>query len=414
MGHAIFDILSKELPIEITKQLLDQLNKMVILFEIRDNHPMTLNSQLFGAHKFIFINSDRSIFFDIIGYDESHVIQVIKKIPSINMEFKVTSDALSIMIVYLAHLLLVSHLNEKDRHVTIINILNYMQYRLFSSAVNHYFRYGVSDDIMQSVIESLNMKFAIRQHESWKKVMTERSFTMAFGDKSHRDTLFKFNNDKLILYLISDTSTRIRSQIQVIASAYYDMKSTNTFLTSHSTTAKIDGEKIIKEINSGLSSVSSFIFDKMLVKQSFIDDKFIMMVQKTVTRLNTSILRRMLSSVCDEAKIQMVKGTTRKIDKKNDHELYIGVEELVERIVHVVYTTALQNKGVNIDNKMMIYNNTKNIFTAARTSNKELANVRLSFDHLCKRAHISSRESTISGLTIAFVLYVTLVSFNAI
>lgn len=415
MAHHIYDFLSKELPISVDKRLLDQLNKTVLLFEIRDNHPLTLNSQIFGVHKFLFLNTDRKLFFECIGHDELQVIRVLKKIPSINMTFKVTSDALNVMIVYLTHLILNSHLNESDRHITIINILNYMQYRLFSSAVNHYFRYGVSDDIMQSVVESLNMKFAIRQHESWKKVMSERSFNMAFGDKSHMNTLLKFNNDKYILYLISDTSTRIRSQIQVIASAYYDMKSTNTFISSHSTTTKMDGEKILREINSGLSSMSAAIFDKVIVKQSFIDEKYIAMVQKTVTRLNASIIRRMLSTISDEAKLQMTKSSTKKIIEQNGTTvIYYGIEELIEHIVHVIYSSALHNKSINIDNKMMVYNNTRNIFTAARTSNQELTNIRISFDHLCKRLHISSREGTVSGLTIVFVLYITLVSFNTI
>lgn len=413
MAHYIYDILSKELPIQITNDLLNQLNRMVLLFEIREEHPMTLNSQLIGVHKFIFSNTDRKMFFDIIGHSEQVVNSVIRKIPSINSNFKVTSDALNVMIVYLTHLILNDRLNEKLRHDTAINILNYMQYRLISSAINHYLPHGASDDIMQSVIESLNLKFSIRQYESWKSVITERSKSLIFDEKAHHSTLSTFNNDKDIVYLISDTSTRIRSQMKVIVSEYYDMKKTNTFITSHTSTTSLDGEKIIRETAGGFSTVGSHVYDKLLIKQSFIDEKLIKMVQSSVSRLNESMIRRMLSTISDEARSQSDRGEGLKTITLKGEEIYFGIESLVEHIVHIVYSTSIENKNVNINSKIAIYNHVRNIFTAARTSNKELINVRNSFTHLCNRAKISNRESTISGLGIVFALYLTLVSFGS-
>lgn len=413
MAHHIYDILSKELPIQITNELLNQLNRMVLLFEIREEHPMTLNSQLIGVHKFIFSNTDRKMFFDIIGYPEQNVNGIIKKIPSINSNFKVTSDALNVMIVYLVHLILNDRLNERLRHDTAINVLNYMQYRLISSAINHYLPHGASDDIMQSVIESLNLKFSIRQYESWKSVITERSKSLIFDEKAHHSTLSTFNNDKDIVYLISDTSTRIRSQMKVIVSEYYDMKKTNTFITSHTSTTSLDGEKIIRETAGGFSIVGSHVYDKLLIKQSFIDEKLIKMVQSSVSRLNESMIRRMLSTISDEARSQADRGEGLKTITLKGEEIYFGIESLVEHIVHIVYSTSIENKNVNINSKIAIYNHVRNIFTAARTSNKELINVRNSFTHLCNRTKISNRESTISGLGIVFALYLTLVSFGS-
>jgi GTP:adenosylcobinamide-phosphate guanylyltransferase len=412
MTHHIYDILSKEIPIKITPDLLNQLRKMVLLFEIRGEHPLTLNSQIIGVNKFIFTSTDRKLFFDIIGYDEVFVNSVIKKIPSINIDFKVTSDALNLITIYLAYLIINDRNNQKLREAAVVDILNYMQYRLISSVVNHYYPHGASDDIMQSVVESLNLKFSIRQYESWKNVIIERSKSLAFDNKAHHNTILKFNVDKDILYLISDTSTRIRSQIKVITSAYYEMKKTNTFITSHSSTSSIDGEKIIRETSGGFSSISSFVFDKIIMKQSFIDEKFIKMVQSNVPRLNESIIRRMLSALSDEARFQMERGETTKVDTKKD--LYIGIEVFMEHLIHIIYSTAIQSKTVNINSKISVYTHVKNLFTAARTNNKELIDVRNSFNHLCNRLKISSRESTVSGLGIALALYITLTSFSGI
>ena len=195
MKSFIREYLMKEVPIVITPELAQQIVRMVMTFEIRDQHPLTLNSQMFGVDKFIFTSRDRQILFDIIHHIEGDVKHTINKIPTINKDFKVVSDAFSIMCVYLAHLLIKSSLPVNLRHDSVVAILNYMQYRFIGSAVNHYFPHGANPEIMQTVVESLNMKFSVRQSGSWRNVVTERSESLSFDTKAHNDTLEKFDND---------------------------------------------------------------------------------------------------------------------------------------------------------------------------------------------------------------------------
>lgn len=415
MLNYIKDSFTQHLPVQITPNLANQLIRMVITYELRDDHPLTLNSQMFGVYKFIFNKLDFKNFFDIIGFDEQFVVGLIAKIPSVNKEFKVVSDAFNLACVYMVYLLLNAKLSANLKHDAIIAILNYMQYRFISSAVNHYFPHSANHEIMQTVVESLSMKFSIRQFNSWTKVVTERSESMAFDMKAHHGTLNKFDNDKLILYLISDTSTRIRSQLKIITNNYYEMKDANTFITSHSSTASVDGEKVLREQNSIFESMGDGIFNKIVIKSSFIDERFISMVQKTVPRINMSIIRRMLSVLSDEARHQMESGTTREIQsKRNNLEIYVGIVDLLDHMVHVIYSSAIHNPRININSKIAIYTNTKNVFTAARTANQELINVRASFDHLFRKTRLTTRESTISGLGIVLALYITLLSFSSL
>lgn len=406
--------LTSEIPLNITQSVADQLVRMVIQFEIQGEHPLTLNSQMFGVNKFTFTSKDRQMFFDILNVNEEDVVHVIKKIPSINKEFKVISDAFNLMAVYTVHCLLNANISVNSKHDAIISVLNYMQYRFFGSAVNHYFPHGATYEIMQTVVESLSLKFSVRQLGNWKKVMTERSESLAFDDRVHRNTLMKFDIDKNILYLISDTSTRIRSQLKIITSEYYATRETNNFITSHSSTTTLDGEKILRERDGAFEMVSSAVFNKILIKASFIDERYIKMVQVSVPRLNTGIIRRMLGSLADEAKHQTSLGTTREIETRNKAELYIGIESLIDHIVHVIYSSAIQNDKVNVNSKIHVYRNVHNITAAARSSNQELLNVKASIEHLLKRTHISSRESTVSGLIIALMLYITLMSFASL
>ena len=415
MKSQILDYLAKEVPIAITPGLASQLSRMVIAFELRDDHPLTLNSQMFGVNKFTFSSKDRQMLFDIIGYNETDVVKTISKIKSINKDFKVVSDPFNLLSTWVAHLILVSGLSVNAKHDTAVSVLNYMQYKIIGSAVNHYFPHGANYDIMQTVIEALSMKFSVRQSGSWKKVVEERSMSLAFDTKAHHNTLIDFNVDTEILYLISDTSTRIRSQLKIITASYYDIRETGNFIASHSSTTTLDGEKIIRERSSSFEMISAAVFNKCLVKSSFVDERYIRMVQVSVPRLNVGIIRRLLVAVSDEARQQMTDNELNKIITKRDGTVvYVGVETMIDKMIHVIYSSAIHSSKVNINSKIAIYTNTRNIAAAARSSNPEMLAVKASLDQLIRKTRISVRDSTISGLSVACFLYITLLSFGTL
>jgi hypothetical protein len=284
-----------------------------------------------------------------------------------------------------------------------------------ASAINHYFPHGVNHEIMQTVVESLNLKFAIKQYVTWKNVISSRSVSIIADTKAHHSTIVEFNNDQDILYLISDTSTRIRSQLKIIVSEYYTMKDASNVINSHSSVITLDGEKILREKHGSFEMISSTIFHKILSKTSFIDESYVRMVQSTIPRLSIGVVKRMLHTLIDEAHIQMEDGTThRMISKRDGTKIIFGIEALVQAVIKVIYTSALHDERVKLGNKIMVYMNTKNIFTASRVNDAELLEVRASINDFIVRTRISNRESTVSGLTIALVLYLNLISFQSL
>jgi len=413
MSSYIKDQIKAKIKIDPSQDLAKQLIRMVLQFEIRGEHPHTLNSAVFGVNKFIFTSDDRALVFELVGVLEEDLVDIIKEIPSIQKEFKVVSDPFNILIVYLVHLFLNAHIQSKIKEEVVIALLNYMQYRFMSSALNHYFPHGASYDIMQTVVEMLNLRFAIKQFNTWKNVISIRSESLGFNDKTHKNTLLKFNDDKHILYLITDISTKIRSQLKIITSEYYAIKDTNNFILSHSSTTQLDGEKIIREHKGSFELMSSIVFTKILNRSAWSDSRYIKMVQRSVPRLNTSIIQKLVLAISDEANEQSKTNESLKvINRRSGEEIFYGMEILVNRIIWFVYSDAISNDRINLNSKIAIYENAKRLFSASRSSDPTLINIKASIEELCKRNRITKREATMSGLTIALVLFITLHTFT--
>lgn len=414
MSSFIIKQLYQSVPINITPELAKSINRLVLQYELHADHPLTINSQLIGVHKFIFTTRDRDTFFDIIDVNERDVVDAIKLIPSIDKSHKVVSDAFNVMSVYLSHKILNSKLPEKLKIETVVNVLNYQQYRFIASAINYYLPYKANYDIMQTVVEGLNLKFSIKRAGTWKKVVKERSESLIHEDKLHRGTLLKFDDDKKIRYVITDTSTRIRSQLKNIVSLFRATKKANDFIRSVSATTEIDGEKVLRERSAGFEQISSIIFHKAIRKSPFINDQYIKMVQSTVPTLNVGIIRRMIISISDEANIQMNNDTTNLSKKKRDGStLHFGMNALISKIVYLIYDSAIHNKSVNINSKIAVYNNTRSLFAVHRSSDSRILNAKMSIVDMIRRNKVSTRDATISSLVISLTLYITLMSFES-
>jgi len=426
MSSYIRDVLNERINIKITPDLVKQLNTLVISYEVYKEHPLVLNSQMIGVNKFVFTSRDRDTFFDVIDVNEGDVTDVVDSIMKMSKsgnsifgnddkKFKVRSDEFNLMCTYVVHKLLVSNLPTKIKEHTAVNVLNYMQYRIMASASNYYLKYGVPQDIMQSVIEGMNLKYAVKRAGSWKKVMTERSLDIIQEHNVHKDTLKNYDDDEKIVYVITDTSTRIRSQLKNIVDLFNETKKANDFIRSVSSTTDIDGERVLKERVSGFENISGTIFHKVLRKSPFINEQYIKMVKSSVPTLNIGIIKRMIISLSDEANIQIRnKDTDKIVNKRDGTKLIVGVESLISKIVYLIYDSAIHDKKINIKSKISVYTNTRNLFAVHRSSDTRILNTKASIVDMIRRNRVSTRDATVSSLTIALCLYICLISFESV
>lgn len=432
MSSYIRELLVREIPISVTPQRLKDLNRIVLKYELRKEHPYVLNSSLLAVNKITFTEDDRRAIFDLFDVDEKDVRKAILTLPPIRVKiderthknvditkFKVGGDSLNIFVMWVVHHILIApKISQRDKTQALTNLLNYWQYRFFSSAVNYYFPYAAKRDVMQYVIENLNLKFSIKRLDTWKNVIQERSESLLLDKKDdkqgiHVDSLTNFDDDESIVYAITDNSTRIRSQLQNIMELYYEFKRQSDFIDSTSAITELDGEKMLKEVASSFENLTNQIFTKMLYKQSFVNDNYIKQLVGLFPTLNFSILKRTIIVACDAANTQVADETqNRELVRKNGEVRYEGFELLIDKIIYAVYSRVVKDKRINLSNKLAIFMKAKSVMGVHRVSNVEVLHVKDTLKEFIITNKISRRDATVSALANAFSLYIILVSFE--
>lgn len=402
-----------KLNIAITPRFTKNLDKLIVQYEIRKEHPLVLNNSEIGVHKIAFTTNDRAMLFDICDIYETEVSHIIKDIKAIDNSFRVISDPFNILCIYLSHLISKSKLKSKDKEKAQIQILTYWQYKMFTSIINHYFPYGANDDIMKQVIENLSRKYEIKLQGSWKKLMLAKSAVLIEKGSLHHKAINTLHDDRKVLYIITDVQTRLRSQLKNITALYYELKETNNYMRSTSATVEVDGKRILRESSAGFESISHRIYMKMGNKSSFVNDKYISMlvaVQKTVSK---GLLTRTINQLVDTASVQANDGSDDKlINRKDGSKTFVGLSLLTKIIVQCIYDNAIKNDKVNLNNKLDIFEATKSLFSAHQPNNELLLNTKGSIAHFIKENRLSSRDSTVSTLSISISLYICLMSFE--
>jgi hypothetical protein len=410
---SIKEVLYKEYMINLTEKQLLQTIEVILKYEVRDDHPLALNTPLVGHKKIIFNTNDRDILFEIFNREEMVLSGLIKKMSSIASEWKVVGDEFNILVVWLLHLAK----NNKSINRNIIDkfmfcLLNYLQYKFFSSFVNYCFKHTVDETIMRSTIESLTGKFSIIKYKTWKNVIQARTKYYLSEDSVHKTTIEKFNDDKKIIYLISDAQTRIRNQIVKINQIFYEKKDMQDAILNYTNTTEVDGAKLIKDINSTYDLMQHYIVNQLFNRNEFINDKYVRLIDHLFSGISYNLLRSFLGYVCELAQDQKINNILNKVEYKEDGIVrYIGLDILIKRIIEMSYKICLR-KNININNKLVILKTVRQTFSVPKTNDKELVNIRDSVEDIVLKSGVTKRQVSILSLKVSFVVYIILKSFE--
>ena len=227
--------------------------------------------------------------------------------------------------------------------------------------------------------------------------------------------MITFDDDKKITYILSDTQSRIRAKIVTIAKVFHKMKERGDAEKTYQLAGEIDGEKVLKQMSNSFVNVVEHTYVSVMNTNSFINNLSIKYIESRFSNVKADTFKRILMIFSTTAVNQSKLNEFDKLykDKKTGDEYYIGIRGFVQAIVQKNFRYAMLNR-IPVDSKIVFLERMKEIYSSSRMSDPDILMIKRSAYKFVADTKLSTREATISSLSIGLILYILIKSFDHI
>lgn len=388
----IFDGLVDDLV--INQRWVSTLRRYVYGFATKDNdHTEFFGSPYLGTHRVLFKTSDRVTFFrDIIDVDEVRLRDELIKTKWINKDFKVSSEAFNLSIIYLMYRTYNSDLPKNVKNDALINLIMLFHYRIMTSIMNHYFGYLVKPSVAITAYNKLSLKFDIKKYGSWTDLFKARGeFIIDPRTGIHFDAFTKMDNDKKIVYMVNDMESRLKGVVNDYTKVLYEIKDSADLVETDSGLAVMDGELNIKDIQKRETKYKNYISNVLMATNSFYKQELVIYAAKAIPRT-------------DEDKLEML---IRDFPSQYAHAKGERYREFVDDVTTHLFEYLSTNAIRHQDLKNVFFK-LRGAYTSNKSSNALLLKLRTNGDELVKVMTGIKTEIKITSLRTSLMLYIVL------
>ena len=393
----IFDNLVEDL--NITPRWVSTLRRFVYGFITKDNdHTEFFGTPYLGTHRIVFKTADRVNFFtDIIDVDEVKLRDELIKTKWVNKDFKVSSDAFNLSIVYLMHRVSISDLSKQMKDEALVNLVCLFHYRILTSIMNHYFGYLVKPSVAQTAYNKLSMKYDIKRYGSWNELFKARAeFIINPKTGIHFETFTKMNNDKKIVYMVNDMESRLKGVVNDYTKVLYEVKDSVDLVTTDSGVDMMDGELNIKDVQKEVPKYRNYISGVISDGSSFYKQELIGFAAKAIDDGKGS------------AKFQdNLGGVVQDFPAQYNHIKGDKYKDFVDDVVTHLFEYLASNSIRHNDLTSVIYK-IRGAYTSNKSNNALLHKLRKEGDEIIKAMTGIRTPIVITQLRTALMIYIVL------
>lgn len=464
-ANYIKDILSKEVPIRIDSSIANAIIKYVRVYETYGTNINTFASPYMGLTSCVFRTQDRDGFFELfnmnyndvakfmseridnrretvfgitsrslvdkfidgvkrrlfnpvssmtLGISNSEMKQIIKEIPTIDDNFVVASDPFNVFTIWVTYNILNSKLDNKLKYQAAQSTLLLLHYKFFTSLVNYRFKYPANEAAMVTTYEAISNKFDIKVLGTWKKVMEKGADDAIDPVGIHGKTWTTFDNDLKIIYIITDIQSRLRSKINLFYEAYMQVKTEGDLIGSYDTVGTdTEGQKQIMANEHGIDIAVSSVYQDCMSVSRVVDIKAMKLAVALFSAIRLDQLKQLIIAFSEEC-VKLAKlGADDKIikDKETGAEILVGGHVLIQSIIQQSYRYC-RNNDIDIAIPSKFIRGVKDVYTSSRINEPGILQVRDSVMYHVSTLQGSTRESTVTALKAAFIIYIVLLSLK--
>lgn len=379
-----------------SKELADKLLEFQIKFITKNkDHIEFFGGNLTGVQVVRFTPSDMDKFFsDVLEIDDIDVKEGLHQLPCIHQDRLVTSDTFNNTCMYVIHLFLSSNLPEKIVNQGALATGLILFYRYLTSLMSNGFQFPASQEYATATYAALSNKFILKQLGSWNAVLEVRTLDLIAPGKIHYETLKSYQDDKKILYAISDSQGRIRDIFKNIYAKYIEIYKNGRKVKTTSNNFEFEGEKFLKDKTKNLTVYVNYINSIVEDKQSFIKQEIVDVTVDLVQTASPNLVIESLEWISNNVKYSTQKEIREFLELTLVHCFnYIKNNKTVVSRTHDLISLVIKLKGV---------------YMSSRSTEEDLIRLRNIGEKLIRKATEKKNSSLLSSVRTCVLLYIVI------
>ena len=397
---AIFDHFST---VTIDGRFKEQVMKWKLGFYSRNpDHVGFFTGNYFGVHIPKWTGNDDDYWLiDVLDIDEDEIADYAYQLPTINKEHNVSSNILSIGLLYLMHRTQTdsSRLSEKDRDELKVNLMEIMCSRYLSSIINHYFSRGpTTPEIAQETYNRLSMRFDLKEAGSWMAFIKKRSEGLVLGEHQRKSAKFEKQEvfdtfaDELVVRKLNAVKTSLNRTVVEINAEFRKVLEDKDKILSQSAQSNGEDGLYVKDLLRNESLYLTYQDSLFLDKQSFLRTDLMEIIEGSMETISTNIFRGALEWILDNAK----SGRYQKDIATMRKDIMLYTLDLIRE--EEIKTTDLVQIAYRL----------RQNFMSGKSNDPVLVKCRKTVDKLIIVYRPKSRGKTITLERVAILMYVSL------
>ncbi len=376
----LIPLLDKELNLEnFTNKAAEDIFKKVMLFKIdllqkNNDFMMFISSNLTGVYNAVFSQLDSERYFSLFNVSEKKLMLKTNDLPDITPEWKVSSNPLYLINIYLIHKYSMSNYPRKNE--AIIILFEIMSYKILTSILYQFYKTKLTIDEAKAVYEKLTFKFLIKKLGSWDSVVKYKT-ELVLKDGTYYDRIMKLSTLDAI-ETINAIQTSYKSLIKYIANISHS--GTKDKISSTTIIENTSEGKLIKETTNS-SVYLNYINSIIKFENDFI---------------NSGLIKIVISKV-KNVEFDNVKNTLQYISR-NESDLKF-LEKIIEYSLEY-----LNSKNENFSNGNLNYIVSLKGFWSS--GNNNLKDVKNKIKEICFKATGRKTEWILNSTTITVICYI--------
>lgn len=388
--------------VSIDKKFLERITKWRNKFYSKNSeHVGFFSSASFGLYipKWTSEEDDEWLT-EIIGIDEEEVADYVYELPSINKDFQVSSNILSISFIYLMHKATVNKsLSSVDNDKVRKTLMEVLVARYMTSIMYKYFYRGkTSPEVSTEVFERLSKRFDLKVAGNWKNWIEMKAEGFVLGDDQRQDAkyakqeVFQRFEDELVVRKLNSIKSQLNKAAIEINSVFRQVLEDQDKIASKSALSmSVDGlylADLVRDQTKYLHYQDAIFIDK----NTFIKEDLLAVIEQSMPTISSNIFRGALEWILDN---QMESKYKRKIMEVRHDILIYAIQLIKDENLH---TNDLVQVGYRLRQNIL----------SGKNNDRTVLKVRKMIDEFIVKFRPQSKGKLVSLERSAIMIYIVL------